>query len=397
MGVPKEVYQMEAVIRQQLPMLRSAQQAGLAWWVYGTILAGSACQSAVIVVLLVYGKVDAIRQRLREWLWDGQHKAAPCASQVEVSQCFPGLLRWLLSGWQGTELALALDATLYGDRLVALVVSVLYRGSAIPVAWCILPANQKGPWLPHILKLFRQLQPAVPATMTVLVLADRGLWSQKLWATVRQCGWYPLLRIQNFMTFAASGRDRCPVDALVRPGQAWVGRGRLGSPTRHPLTVTLVVVWTVDQKIPWAVVTNRLPNQVGVSWYARRMWVELGFKVLKSVGWQWQRTRRTDPTRVARHWLVLAVATLWVMAYGTRVEDAERLGVAPAQWRTPLAPLVNAYPRRFSVFQQGLRCLQRLLYQGRWWQGWWLAPEPWPEPPPGLVIFILAEDQPCNE
>ena len=61
-------------------------------------------------------------------------------------------------------------------------------------------------------------------------------------------------------------------------------------------------------------------------------WWNWGFKGFKSVGWQWQRTRRTDdPARVARHWLVLAVAMFWVLAYGTRVKDAERLRVAPAQ------------------------------------------------------------------
>jgi hypothetical protein len=25
------------------------------------------------------------------------------------------------------------------------------------------------------------------------------------------------------------------------------------------------------------------------------MWVELGFRALKGLGWQWQRSRRTDP------------------------------------------------------------------------------------------------------
>jgi hypothetical protein len=40
---------------------------------------------------------------------------------------------------------LAIDATRHGDRVAALVVSVLYGGSAIPVAWYILTANQKGP------------------------------------------------------------------------------------------------------------------------------------------------------------------------------------------------------------------------------------------------------------
>ena len=256
MGVPKEVYQMEAAVRQHLSMLRPAQQSGLVWWVYGTILAQSACQTAVITALLIYGQMEAIRQRLREWLYDGHDKAARCRSQVDVSACFGGLLRWLLTGWQGSELALALDATLHGDRLVALVVSVLYRGCAIPVAWHLLPANQAGAWLPAILTLFRHLRPAVPATTTVLVLADRGLWSPTLWAELRRLGWHPLLRIQNHMTFAAPGRDRCRVETLVQRGQAWVGRGRLGAPRRARPTVTLVVVWTLEQEAPWAVVTD---------------------------------------------------------------------------------------------------------------------------------------------
>ena len=61
---------------------------------------------------------------------------------------------------------------------------------------------------------------------------------------------------------------------------------------------------------------------MGPSWYALRFWIELGFKALKSLGWKWDKTRRTDPDRVSRHWLVLSVATLLSLAYGTRVEDA---------------------------------------------------------------------------
>ncbi len=38
-------------------------------------------------------------------------------------------------------MALAIDATAHGDRVVALVVSVLERGSARPGAWAIWPAN----------------------------------------------------------------------------------------------------------------------------------------------------------------------------------------------------------------------------------------------------------------
>src|SRR4051812_15000206 len=153
MRVPSELYQIETPLPQRFPSLRPAQQRGLALWVYGTILAQSACQSAVITALLVLGQWDAVRQRLREWLYDGQDKAAPCHTQIEISGCFAPVMAWLVDWWQAHDLALAIDATLHGDRVTALVVSVLYRGSAIPVAWHILPANQPGAWMPPILRL----------------------------------------------------------------------------------------------------------------------------------------------------------------------------------------------------------------------------------------------------
>ena len=121
------------------------------------------------------------------------------------------------------------------------------------------------------------------------------MWSPRLWRRVRRLGWHPPLRIQRRTTIIPDGRERCPAGALVRPGEAWVGRGRLGRPKGRRLTVTLVAVWTAAQEEPWVVVTDLPPDRVGVSWYALRAWVELGFRALKGLGWQWQRSRRTDP------------------------------------------------------------------------------------------------------
>ena len=310
MHVPPPLPPMERALAEHLPHLRPPQRRGLALWVLGAVLAQSACQAAVVAALLPWAPYHALRQRLREWLLDGADKASPCATQVEVEACFAPLLRWVISRWRGRELALAIDATARGEEVVALVVSVLYHGSAIPVAWAVLPGNAPGPWLGPILRLLRLLRPALPRAWTVLVLADRGLWSPRLWKRIRDLGWHPLLRIQRRTTIAPDGRERCPAGALVRPGEAWVGRGGLGRSRGRRLTVTLIAVWATTQEEPWVVVTDLAPDRVGVGWYALRAWVELGFRALKGVGWQSQRSRRTDPTRVARHWLVLAVASL---------------------------------------------------------------------------------------
>lgn len=396
MRYPRQYYQMREVIAERFPNLRPAQQSGLALWVYGTVLAGSACQNAVVAALVVLGKWDAVRQHLREWLYDGPDKAAPCQTQVEVSLCFGPLIRWVLSWWQGRDLALAIDPTLHADQVVSLAVSILYRGSAIPIAWQILPANQAGAWMGPILRLLRLIHRELPIRMHVVVMADRGLWSPRLWKRIRDLGWHPLLRLQHTITCQPVGQQRQPARSLVPgPGHAWVGKATVFKDRKKRRCGTLIVVWAEGEPELWVLLSDLAPEKVGVWWYSLRIWVELGFRALKGVGWQWQKTRRTDPARVARHWLVLAVATVWVLASGTRAEDAELRKLPPARLQAAPKPLLGprqTKPRQVSLFQRGLTWLREQLH-GRLWRRLWLAPEPWPDPPPSLHITYHTDAQ----
>jgi hypothetical protein len=389
MHVPREVSQVDATITTFLPDLRPARRLGLALWVYGAVVAGSACQVAVIAALLPLGAAEqALRQRLRDWLYAGADKAAPCKVELDVTTCFAPLLRWVLAWWRGTSLPVAIDATALGDTVVVLTVSVLYRGCAIPVAWHVLPANRAGAWVPPILALLDRLAPAVPPEIAVIVQTDRGSWSNRLWDGIRALGWHPLMRVQRAATFTPLGRQRVGVRTLVPgPGHAWVGAGTAFAATTIQREAPLLVVWDAGQTDPWVLVTTVPPAAVGGLWYGLRTRIELGFRALKGVGWRWERTRRTDPDRVARHWLVLAVTTLWVLAYGTRAEDAEFAGVAPANLRAPLAPPPADHVRTISVFARGVGQLRwQLLRMRRLWTRVWLAPQAWPGPPPDLII-----------
>jgi hypothetical protein len=389
MRVPRELYHFEKELAERLQSLSKAQCRGLALWVLGTILANSACQSAVVEALVVYGKRHALRQRLREWLCDGKDRAKPCQTELEVEACFPTLLRWVLSMWRGQELALAIDPTLHKDRVAAPVISVVYRGCAIPVAWHILPANPPGVWLSPIVKWLALIRPAVPDSMKVIVMTDRGLWSPILWKAIQKQGWHPVMRIQNHTRFAPCGRRPAPAGSYVSPGHAWIGRGLLSS-RRKQEPVTLVAVWVEGQSEPWAIVTDLPPSHEITSIYGLRAWIEVGFRALESMGWQWQRTRRSDPTRVARYWLILAVATLWTLAHGTRVEDAELLNLPPARLRYSKAIPRFYTLRPASLFRRGLLRLRCLLGRGYFWKCLWLAPAPWPRPQNNLTITLYS-------
>ncbi len=367
---------------------------GQALWVCGAILAGSACQNAVASALSPWGRWNNLRQYLREWLYDGSDRARPCQTELDVSLCFAPLLRWVLVWWRSDRLALAIDPTLKGTDTTAIVISVVYRSCAIPVAWRILRANKPGAWMDPIVELLQALAPAVPRDMSVIVLCDRGLASPKLWQQIRAQGWHPYMRYPKNVTFYADGGRRLPARAFVpRPDTAWIGGGTAFGSAAAKRRCTLLAVWYVEQEEPWIILTDLPPEEVGVSWYALRFWIELGFKAVKSLGWKWDKTRRTDPARISRHWLVLSVATLLALAYGTRVEDANERRIAPSSLRVPPKALLPRHrdpwhrPRRtVSVIRRGIDWLRRLLLRGRLWSRVWLLPEPWPEPKPNLEV-----------
>ena len=207
MRLPSETYQVQQTIETHLPHLSQPQLAGLVLWVCGAILAGSACQNAVASALSPWRSWNNLRQYLREWLYDGSDRARPCQTQLDVTLCFAPLLRWVLTWWVSGRLAVAIDPTLKGDQTTAIVISVLYRGCAIPVAWSIHRATQKGSWMDPTVELLRELAPAVPREMTVIVLCDRGISSPKLWKQIRAQGWHPCMRYRNNITFCRRRRQ----------------------------------------------------------------------------------------------------------------------------------------------------------------------------------------------
>jgi hypothetical protein len=302
---------------------------------------------------------------------------------VAVETCFAPWLGWVLSWWEGNQLAIAVDATTLGQRFVVLVVSVGYRGCAIPVAWTVLPATEKQAWRGEWQRRLRQVRAVVPRRYFGIVLADRGLYARWLFQRIVRLGWHPLLRINTGGTFrsAQSLRYRPLRELVPQTGTQWGGTGTAFQGPRRRLNCTLLARWDEGYRDPWLLLTDLAPSAGEACGYGLRAWIAQGFKITKRGGWQWPRTRMTDPQRAARLWLAVAVATLWLLSVGGLAEDT-----IPAGTRLPLAD--DASPasrsrratrlRLVSIFRRGwITILMALLNQRRLLQGRF-KPEPWP-------------------
>lgn len=334
MSRPLQLTQWQTRLTSRFPDLPTPVLAVLALYSFGMILAQVSGLTTVALFLAEHlgCSYSAVRKRLREFYLEADAKSGVNQGQkrrdFDVSTCFAPLLRWVLSLWSGRHLALAIDVTNLGDRFHVLCISVVVNGVGLPVAWAVLTGGLKDPWNPHWQRLLRLLKTAVPEGWMVIVLSDRGLESPDLFRFIVGLDWHPLMRVKKGGKFRPAGWQNFHYfHQLVRQvGTSFCHEGF--AYTGEKLSCTLLGCWDDAHAEPWLLLTD-LPAEAGNAiWYALRSWIEQGFKVIKGGGWDWQNTRMEDPARVERLWLVLAVATLWVVALGADDEAQQNLNKA---------------------------------------------------------------------
>jgi hypothetical protein len=360
MPYPTELDYWTEEVSTEFAQLSRTQAKVLALYSYGMAMTQHSGQTIVstFLGLLLGQSIANLRQRLREWTYEGAQKRGEQRRTVEVAGHFAGLLSLILRYWhKPKQLVLALDVTYLRDRHTILTVSVVYRGCAIPVAWRILSSNQKGEWHPLWVDLVQRLQPAVGLPKQVWVLCDRGLYSKRLFEVIHMGGWHPVMRIRP------QGRYRRPqgkhwhaLERIAFRGMNSICR-RVVCFKGDPLVCTLWVQWPAQYDEPCLMLTDLAPRQLTGNPYALRIWIECGFKDLKRGGLHWEQCKITDPQRMERLLFIMALALFWLIRQGSAQADElltdatlPPLSCATLGWLSTLVCAIQHRPLPFAYF-----------------------------------------------
>lgn len=331
-----ELYHWWDEVRQIFGFLKHWQAFGIALYSYGVVVARESAPSRVAEHLALVGKADTVQRRLERFL-DNR--------RIDWQRCCQSWAGWVLSRYQGEHLIVLVDETKLGHHLSAMVVGIAYRRCCIPLAFWCYPADA---WpmgqVELILTLLSWIAPHIPAGMTPVVQADRGIGtSPDLLRGIVARGWYFEVRVQKNTRLKTSTGVAGPLGDLVREaGCTWRGHGQVFKKAGW-LDCRVLVLWGQRYRESWCLVTN-CPWVTGWE-YGIRYWQEASFRDLKSDGWQWQRSRIWTPDHANRLLLVLVLAYAWVLSLGSLVLDDPAL--------TPL--VAKGRQVTYSVFRQGLR------------------------------------------
>lgn len=398
-GKNEELRKWTRTVIEKMPHLSKSQAVVLAMWSFGIVMTQSSGLTTVSVFLaeLLGKKENTVRQQLREWLRDAKDKTKTKDGRatLDVTSCFSPLLSWIVSLWPESEkrLALAADASTLSDRFTVLAISVVYRGCGIPIAWKIVEATKPGSWKPHWQELFGYVSQTVPADWFVIVTTDRGLYADWLYEQIKTQGWHPLMRINLQGLFQVQG-ENCwrPINSLVpEVGQSF--QALVTCFKTNSIECTLLARHDEGYADPWLIVTDLPPDVADACWYSMRSWIECLFKDGKRGGFAWHRTKITDPKRAERHWLAIAIATLWQVSVGGEVDanlPPSSLDELPLTHIARRNSKNSCLHRCLSCFRRGFLVIKAAVLKHLPLPIGGFFPEPWPTLTPQLRVSQIT-------
>ncbi len=278
--------------------------------------------------------------RFRRWLKHDDHT---------INGWFLPVAEALLATLAQQPLTLVMDGSVVGRGCVALMLSVVYHGRALPVAWVVVK-GKKGhfPQQAHC-ALLTQIEALIPAHAQVTVLGDGEFDGTEFQAALRTLHWHYVCRTAPHLLMTVDGQQftlgaMAPTRGerlAVRP--AWMTTEQYGP-------VSILAIWEPAYEAPLYLVTNMPDLQAALAAYRKRAHIETFFSDQKSRGFHLHTSHLRDPERLTRLLSASCLAYLWLVYLGV---CALRDGWLKRLHRRDRCDL--------SLFRLGLRLLARCL------------------------------------
>src|SRR6266480_6406030 len=161
----------------------------LAWMMVGLLQSGWISLTAwpPYVVSRARDAQSTVR-RFRRWLEN---------DKIDVLSLYGPLLQQALAEWGEQALYVALDTSMLWNTYCLVRLSVIYRGRAVPVVWCVIEHPSAAVAYEEYQGLLEKAATLVPFACKVVVLADRGFADTELMHHLKHLGWHFRIRIKS--------------------------------------------------------------------------------------------------------------------------------------------------------------------------------------------------------
>jgi hypothetical protein len=246
---------------------------------------------------------------------------------------------------------LVMDGSGVGRGCTALMIHVVYKGRALPLAWRVRQAP-KGHFPEELhIALVTLISELIPTGAQVVLLGDGEFDGTQLQQTLQQAGWSYACRTAT-STVATWAGETFRLDALgacLKPGRL-IELKEVHYTREAYGPIMVLCCWAKGYHEPLYLVSNLATAEEACRLYEKRFRIETFFSDQKSRGFHIHKSHISDVHRLSRLLIATCLAYIWIVYLGSVCEKE--------QWRH----IIHRRQRcDVSLFQLGLRLLEHLL------------------------------------
>ena len=290
------------------------------------------------------GKIESQITQFRRWLKN---------ENVSYELFYLPFVEQIIQTLSKAPLVLIIDGSVTAKKCVTLMVSVAYKGRALPLMW-ITREGKKGHFPQQIhLELIQAVQKIIPSHCDVVCLGDGEFDGTEWLQMLSNFGWNYVCRTsKNAQCYEEDEkfelRDICP----ARGKSTLIENVEFTSNRRIRLNV--VAWWGRKYQEPVYWVTSFGTAEEAEYWYVKRFKIETMFSDLKSRGFHLHKSHLSKPDRVSRLLIATCIAYVWQVFLGVFAQKND--------WNKIL---FRTDREELSLFRCGQRLLNYFLCNGQ--------------------------------
>lgn len=217
----------------------------------------------------------------------------------------------------GETLILMMDQSHINDLNEVLMVSVGFRGRALPVAWRV-KATQGGIGFSVQKELLAAVKAMLPPDATILLSADRFYGTPALVDWCVAAGWDYRIRLKSNLTLNHEGGEMATGEVLALAPEGLTGARLCGTSA----ATNIFALHEAGHPEPWIIAMAAKPARVTCLDYGLRWGIEAMFSDYKSRGFGLMQSQIQRPDRLEKLILIMAIAMYWAVSCGLAEEAA---------------------------------------------------------------------------
>lgn len=333
------------LIATHLPDLKEEHKITLSEMISGILRSGSVQFRQIAQKVDYDGKSSSLADKFRRFVRN---------ENISVRLNYLPFVHLILSALEGEDFVLMMDSSKVGGRCICLMLSIYYKGRALPLCWTVFK-GRKGHSSAHLqLEILKYIAPLLAKNAKVTFLGDGEFDSTELIRWLKEQNWRYVCRTSTNIKVFYNEKWVNLSDLAPENGENGFILNVLFTEKDKIKEVNIAIYWCKKHKRHAFLVTNTANFAQSQKWYRVRFTIETLFSDVKKRGFNLSGTRLYHPERVSRLMLGVSIAYIFTIFLGSQAIVSCAVG--------SIARVADSwYDAYYSLFQLGLIYLDHLL------------------------------------